>query len=65
MAARSTYQTMWQGAYESIITYKEHFTTALKAYVDQKNPDMEDKDVTMDFLEDLIMQDILNSRQKL
>jgi hypothetical protein len=53
MAARSTYQTMRQGAYESIITYKERFTTALKAYVDQKNPNMEDQDVAMDFFRGL------------
>jgi len=37
-AARSTYQTMRQGPFESIITYKERFTIALKAYNDQGNP---------------------------
>jgi len=31
MAARSTYQTMRQGPFESIITYKERFTVAQKA----------------------------------
>jgi hypothetical protein len=45
---------MRQGAYENIITYKEHFNHALKAFIDQKNPALDDKDVAMDFLEDLI-----------
>jgi len=53
MAARTTYQGMRQGAYESIITYKERFTVALKAYEDQGNPEMEDGDVAMDFFRGL------------
>jgi len=32
------WQTMRQGPFESIITYKERFTIALKAYNDQGNP---------------------------
>ena len=42
LAARSTYQTMRQGPFESIITYKERFNAALKGYKDQKNPDMDE-----------------------
>mmetsp|Transcript_8512 Transcript_8512/g.12433 ORF Transcript_8512/g.12433 Transcript_8512/m.12433 type:complete len:143 (-) Transcript_8512:611-1039(-) len=33
--------------------YKERFKAALKAYEDQKNPDMDDKDVAMDFFNGL------------
>ena len=53
MAAWSTYQTMRQGAFESIITYKERFNAALKGYNDQKNPEMSEKDVAMDFFRGL------------
>ncbi len=53
MAARTTYQQMRQGAYENIITYKERFNNALKAYVDQGNPALDDKDVAMDFFRGL------------
>ena len=34
--------------YESIITYKERFDIALKAYEDQDNADLEESDVAMD-----------------
>ena len=37
LSARATYQQMRQGAYESIIVYKERFNNALKAYADQGN----------------------------
>mmetsp|Transcript_8146 Transcript_8146/g.11879 ORF Transcript_8146/g.11879 Transcript_8146/m.11879 type:complete len:557 (+) Transcript_8146:2397-4067(+) len=53
LAARSTYQTMRQGPFESIITYKERFNAALKGYKDQKNPDMDEKDIGMDFFKGL------------
>ena len=53
LAACSTYYGMRQGAYESIITYKEHFNNAKKAYDDQKNPELVDKDVAMDFFRGL------------
>jgi hypothetical protein len=49
MSARKAYQQMRQGAYESIITYKKQFNNALKAYVDQGNPSMDQKDIAMDF----------------
>mmetsp|Transcript_8044 Transcript_8044/g.11715 ORF Transcript_8044/g.11715 Transcript_8044/m.11715 type:complete len:223 (+) Transcript_8044:1626-2294(+) len=38
LAAQDTYYGMRQGAYESIITYKERFDNAKKAYEDQDNP---------------------------
>jgi len=38
LAARNTYQTICQGPYESIISYKERFNSSLKAYQDQDNP---------------------------
>jgi len=53
LAARSTYYGMRQGAYESIITYKERFDNAKKAYEDQDHPELEDKDVAMDFFRGL------------
>jgi hypothetical protein len=53
MSTRTTYQQMMQGPYESIILYKERFTNALKAYVDQKNPEMGDIDIAMDFFRGL------------
>jgi hypothetical protein len=53
MAARTTYQQMRQGMYENIITYKDRFNNAFKTYIDQKNPALDDKDVTMDFFQGL------------
>jgi len=44
-----TYYSMCQGAYESIITYRERFDNAKKAYEDQENPDLDDKNGAMDF----------------
>jgi len=38
MAARTAYQSIRQGSYESIITYKERFNSALKSYKDSGNP---------------------------
>ena len=52
-ATRAMYQRMRQGAFESIITYKERFNAALKGYEEQKNPKMEEKDIAMDFFEGL------------
>jgi hypothetical protein len=52
-AARATYQKMRQGAFQSIINYKERFNAALKGYKEQKNPKMEEKDIAMDFFEGL------------
>ena len=53
LAARNEYKNIRQGTYESIVTYKERFRAALKAYEDQKNPDIDDKDVAMDFFNGL------------
>ena len=61
LAARSTYSTMRQGSYKSIITYKERFTVALKAYEDQGNPKLDDKDITMDFFRGLDNARYVNS----
>ena len=44
---------MRQGPFESIITYKERFTAALKGYNDQDNPPMPDNDIGMDFFKGL------------
>jgi hypothetical protein len=53
MTARKEYQLMHQGAYESIITYKEQFDTVLKAYQDQENPELDEVDVAIDFFDGL------------
>ncbi len=44
---------MHQGAYKSIITYKEQFDTVLKVYQDQENAELDEVDVTMDFFDGL------------
>jgi hypothetical protein len=47
------YQLMHQVPYESIITYKEQFDIALKAYEDQENADLLHPDIAMDFFDGL------------
>jgi hypothetical protein len=44
---------MQQGPYESIITYKERFDVALRAYVEQENAELLEPDVAMDFFDGL------------
>jgi hypothetical protein len=51
--ARKEYQLMQQGPYESIITYKERFDVALRAYVEQANAELFEPDVAMDFFDGL------------
>jgi len=46
--ARKEYQFMHQVPYKNIITHKERFDIALKAYEDQDNADLEESDVAMD-----------------
>ncbi len=58
------YKLMHQGPYESIITYKERFDIALKAYQDQENADLDEPDVVMDFLMAWIMQYMLISKNQ-
>jgi len=47
---RTNYQRITQGAFESIISYKERFDEALRVYHDYGNPKLEDAAVAMDFL---------------
>jgi hypothetical protein len=47
--ARNDYMNCKQGAYETIVTYRECFDIALQAYQDQENPKIELVDVAMDF----------------
>jgi len=49
LAARTTYNSIRQGPYESIIAFKERFNSAHESYVAQDNPKHEDKDSAMDF----------------
>jgi hypothetical protein len=53
LSARKLYKTMRQGGFESIISYKERFDSALAAYKDQGNPKMADKDIALDFFSGL------------
>mmetsp|Transcript_22454 Transcript_22454/g.32166 ORF Transcript_22454/g.32166 Transcript_22454/m.32166 type:complete len:142 (+) Transcript_22454:456-881(+) len=52
-AARKEYQSCRQGGYETLITYHERFEAATKAYEDQKNPNLSDKDKAFDFFDGL------------
>jgi hypothetical protein len=52
-SAGKEYQLMHQGPYESIITYKERFDIALKAYQEQENTEMLQPDITMDVFDGL------------
>jgi hypothetical protein len=51
--ARKEYQLMHQGPYKSIITYKERFDIALRAYEEQDNAELAQPDVAMDFFDGL------------
>jgi hypothetical protein len=53
LAARMQLATIRQGAYESIIAFKQCYTNALKAYKDQKNPEMTLQDEAMNFFSKL------------
>ncbi len=50
-SARKEYLQTRQEGYESLISYCERFDAALKAYVDQLNPKMDDPDIAMDFFD--------------
>jgi hypothetical protein len=52
-SAWKEYQTMHQGPYESIITYKERFDIALRAYQEQENAEILQPDIAMDFFDGL------------
>ncbi len=49
LAARTQLALMRQGVFESIISFKQYYNNALKAYNDQKNPVMKPEDIAMDF----------------
>ena len=46
-AAWDGYSKCRQGAFESLITYRENFDAAFKAYIDQRNAVLETKDTAM------------------
>jgi hypothetical protein len=52
-SARKQYQSIRQGGYESLISYRERFDAALNAYKEQENPDMEDTDIALNFFDGL------------
>jgi hypothetical protein len=47
--ARDTYNATAQGAYETIIIYKQRFDAAWEAYRDMENPEMDETDFALDF----------------
>ncbi len=53
LEARNQLQSLRQGGFESIISYKQRYTNALKAYHDQGNPEKDDSDQAMDFFHGL------------
>jgi hypothetical protein len=48
LAARTQLAMTRQGAFESIVAFKQRYTNALKAYKDQKNPELLPVDEAMD-----------------
>jgi hypothetical protein len=53
LAARTQLAMTRQGAFESIVAFKQRYTNALKAYKDQKNPELSQVDEAMDFFSKL------------
>jgi hypothetical protein len=53
LSARKEYKGMWQGGYESLVSYLERYDAALKMYIDQGNPQIDDMDQAMDFFDGL------------
>jgi hypothetical protein len=53
LAARTQLAMTRQGAFESIVAFKQRYTNALKAYKDQKNPELSKVDEAMDFFSKL------------
>lgn len=49
LAATTRLALTRQGAFELIISFKQRYSNALKAYNDQKNPVMKPEDIAMDF----------------
>ena len=47
--SRRAYQAVAQSTYESIVRFKERFDDLLANYKDQRNPEMEEADIAMDF----------------
>jgi hypothetical protein len=52
-SACKEYQLMHQGPYETIITYKEQFDIALRAYKEQENAELLQPGIAMDFFDGL------------
>ena len=53
LEARTQLAACRQGAYESIVAFRQRYNNALKLYHDQKNPRMSDEDIAMDFFSKL------------
>jgi hypothetical protein len=52
--ARNQLQNVRQGGFESVISYKQQYSNAIKAYHDQGNPTKDDADQAMDFFHGLV-----------
>jgi hypothetical protein len=53
LEARNQLQNLRQGGFESVISYKQRYSNAIKAYHDQGNPTKDDADQAMDFFHGL------------
>jgi hypothetical protein len=62
LAARPQLATTRQGAFESILAFKQRCMNALKAYKDQKNQLRTPQDEAMDFLVSWTMRGMQSSR---
>jgi hypothetical protein len=53
LAARNQFASTRQGAFESIMSFKQRYNDELKAYNNQKNPELRPEDIAMDFFSKL------------
>jgi hypothetical protein len=53
LAPRNQLAMTRQGAFESIVAFKQRYTNALKTYKDQKNPELSKEDEAMDFFQQI------------
>ena len=53
LPARNQFASTRQGAFESIMSFKQRYNDELKAYNNQKNPELRPEDIAMDFFSKL------------
>jgi hypothetical protein len=62
LEARNQLQNLRQRCFESVITYKQRYSNATKAYHDQGSPTKDDAGQAMDFFHGLVTAGMLTSR---